>query len=380
MHSLIPQATQLGCTHAAPKLLQACQAAGITRRWRRKHCPELATALLSMAYHSWDWIRDPKGWRPVGHRCVVGSLAAHLFAEYRPPAFMDRAWLLSLWDCQWERALACQSLYRHLGCGGSPQTAPDLPMAMARGMGRHFLGAPNELTIGHALRWGQLVHMGASRSVARAILGTRAADPFSTQGRSLFWSSVWRFFLRSPGLLPVHYGPVVDYLFDKLELQPNMSMKGRTVESLLGQVERWHGALGDLTRPVTRWARSGIRGLRLTGAEGPERVVWTIHELLSSQELAQEGGALRHCVYLYLHDCSGGGELDLVAASPGFAGAPAPVDDRGLEQLAGDLGGPWSLQPLAHERRAGEDRALGPTGGSGFGGLCLLVPSDDSPR
>ena len=83
-------------------------------------------------------------------------------------------------------------------------------------------------------------------------------------------------------------------------------MRGRTVQALLAQVERWHRQLGR-TGPTTtgRFAASGIPGFVLsTGKHGTK--TWIIRELLSASELVAEGRAMRHCVAAYAHACARG--------------------------------------------------------------------------
>ncbi|MFK8014724.1 MAG: PcfJ domain-containing protein [Gammaproteobacteria bacterium] len=89
--------------------------------------------------------------------------------------------------------------------------------------------------------------------------------------------------------------------------QPNLSMKKRTLDALLLQVEQWHQRLGKMKVDVgTRWAPSGIRPASYVRGKDEKRVVWRIHELLSQKELMQEGKALKHCVASYSRQCRNG--------------------------------------------------------------------------
>jgi hypothetical protein len=88
--------------------------------------------------------------------------------------------------------------------------------------------------------------------------------------------------------------------------RPDYTMKGRTVASVLRQVEEWHRQLGQETsEPSRSWRRSPFKDFRLVeGSEALGNVrVWTISELLTTGELLVEGRALRHCVATYAERC-----------------------------------------------------------------------------
>jgi len=86
-------------------------------------------------------------------------------------------------------------------------------------------------------------------------------------------------------------------------------MKGRTVDTLLNQVNEWHRQLGRDTRGGDfQWTRSNIGEFRLRqGRKDKENVrIWKIRELLSSEELKDEGRRMNHCVRSYGKSCQSG--------------------------------------------------------------------------
>ena len=87
--------------------------------------------------------------------------------------------------------------------------------------------------------------------------------------------------------------------------QPNLSMNGRTAESVLRQVERWHRELNRATiKGALAWPTCGISGYeRIEGTGGSQKIV-RIDEIVSSAELQQEGRAMRHCVASYARTCA----------------------------------------------------------------------------
>ena len=83
-------------------------------------------------------------------------------------------------------------------------------------------------------------------------------------------------------------------------------MKGRTVASVLRQVEEWHKELGrEENQPTITWRHAPFKDFRLV--QGDETLgnmrAWTITEILTSRALFLEGQAMRHCVATYKDDC-----------------------------------------------------------------------------
>ena len=181
----------------------------------------------------------------------------------------------------------------------------------------HLFGqAPHHFTAIAALRWAQVRGLGGKDQLARAVLATRLGKALENED---FWESVLLFFVNHPSLELAQVGPVVDFLqhqkFESKEgvssegiygkqppPRPDYSMKGRTVASILREVEEWHKQLGqDTNQPSLSWRHSPFKDFRLV--EGSEALgnmrAWTITELLNSRALFLEGQAMRHCVATY---------------------------------------------------------------------------------
>jgi hypothetical protein len=282
-------------------------------------CVRANAGLLALARHFADWLRPVDPWAPPagGHHAVFASLARHLFALYPLPAFLTSAWFV----LPPGQPHPEQEWYKHLGRGGSLRTA-GVPLPVTRATAHHFNDAPDHYSVKAALRWAQVRALGGDVRLAGAVAATRLGREL---GHEDFWLTVLRFLVVAPRLDTAHVGPVVDFLFaqrfDEREVfvpgagmarqgppRPDYTMKGRTVASLLRQVEEWHRELGREEGPAARlaWPRSRINELRhVEGNEQQENLrYWTIHELLDSRDLFLEGQALRHCVYIYAEDCA----------------------------------------------------------------------------
>lgn len=263
-----------------------------------------------------QWLRPLEQWRPQSHnaRRQFASLARHLMASYPVPAFMDQAWLRT-----GVHSHRMRDWFVHIGAGKNIRTA-DTPFPLTKLMAHHFLDAPDDISIEGAFRWGQIHALGGDRRLVEAVLGSRVPLDFSDDE---FWASVFRFFIANPMLDRRHVGPIVDYLYaQKFQTrdvladhgrivvepppQPNLSMRGRTADTLLAQVERWHVELGrSASGKGLRFKPTGIKPLEMkTGREGGN--VWRIRELLSGDELDAEGRAMRHCVGSYAQSCAAG--------------------------------------------------------------------------
>ena len=255
--------------------------------------------IAALANHHESWIRSVETWKVKKHNRdrQFSELARHLLAAYEMPFFMDSVWF--------NGNVTHQNWFKHIGTGQNIRTAPDIPIPLTKKMAHHFLKAPRHYTIEEALRWGQVHALGGDRYLADALRQTRLTQFFSNDN---FWLNVIRFFIANPMLDVSHVHPIIDYIWhQKYEnrrvfiesgvareigpAQPNFSMRKRTPETLLRQVEAWHGELGRVSKSrELEWHGSEISEFHLL--EGSEEArnmkFWSIRELLSSDELIDE--------------------------------------------------------------------------------------------
>jgi hypothetical protein len=187
-------------------------------------------------------------------------------------------------------------------------------------MAHEFLGAPDHYSIEGALRWGQIHALGGDQRLADALQGTKLTEDFQDNDFAL---SVLRFCIRNPLLDTRYVSPILDYVWNHRyenqivfvqrgvareigPAQPNFSMRGRTVNALLRQVEAWHGQLArEAKRLDLQWKRSEYQDLEFV--EGTEKSrnmrLWRVRELLSSRELLVEGRQQSHCVATFARSC-----------------------------------------------------------------------------
>ncbi|MGD8567224.1 MAG: PcfJ domain-containing protein [Gammaproteobacteria bacterium] len=273
--------------------------------------------IISFVFHYSKWIRPFADWQPHSRNAErqFASLARHLFAKYPVPAFMDKVWQ--------HGSGKAKGWFIHIGMGHNIRTAPHLPITLTKKMANHFLQASGHYSVNAAFRWAQIHALGGNKAAADAVAETRMARQFNDED---FWLSVLRFFVDNPLLDTRHYGPIIDYIWhQKYEpqivfidrgvaredppLQPNFSMRGRTPDTLLRQVDAWHRRLGKESRGGhAQWMKSKYADFRYVEGKAQSRnmKVWTIRELLNSKELIAEGRTLQHCVATYAHSCLAG--------------------------------------------------------------------------
>ncbi|MFO0909657.1 MAG: PcfJ domain-containing protein [Isosphaeraceae bacterium] len=286
--------------------------------------PRYAAALMALSAHWRDWIRPPDDWQPPegDPATQFGSLARHLLAAYDVPQFMDAAWRAGLTA----EGIRQQGWFKWVGIGQNIRTAPDLPIPLTKRMAHHFVQAPRDLDFPSAFRWAQVRGLGGDDQLARRIVASRIGTEFD---RDAFWVPVVRWLIDHPELAPEHHGPVIDYLHDQkfvasapnpagrvrgqprqpllVPPQPNLSLSGRTPETLLRAVDRWHHQLGTERRGHgVEWKPSNIPPFVAEVGKGATRQILALTELISAEELAEEGRALGHCVATYWVLCASG--------------------------------------------------------------------------
>lgn len=273
--------------------------------------------VLNLVRDKEHWIKSIESWKPPSHNLAkqFSSLARSLLCEFDVPLFMDQAYL--------DGNKNYQNWFCHIGSGKNIREVESLPIHLTKKMAYSFLQAPSEYSIEGALRWAQIQALGGDRHLSDAILETRLVREFSYDE---FWLSVIRFFIKNPMLDTVHVNPIIDYIGNKKfenrrvfvergvardegPEQPNFSMKGRTVTSLLKDVENWHRLLGKETKSgKLQWEKSKIKDFEfIEGTEHSKNMkIWRIKELVASEELILEGRFLKHCVASYASSCSKG--------------------------------------------------------------------------
>lgn len=141
-----------------------------------------------------------------------------------------------------------------------------------------------------------------------------------------FWETVVQFLANQTFLDHSYINPIVDYIRNQKytaqripqpdgteiegpPLHPNFCMKGRSINKLIRQVDVWHQELTGMEDvEFETWESSGFREFEheVLDSELKRNVQWTVHELITSQQLYAEGRIMHHCAGSYAKRCAAG--------------------------------------------------------------------------
>jgi|GEM_PF-1451859 len=283
----------------------------------------LIEALALVAKLKNKWIRPLSTWEHTdfgsNHMPAFKSLLGHLFVRHSIPDFLFNAW----YHESEMRAKPELNFFLHIANGHSIRTI-EKNIRLSRKMSHHFMRAPKNLSLAQAVRWGQVRGLGGSEktslAISRSFLGERRHEID-------FWNSVVEWIVKQRFMNDKDIGPVLDFLNNQRfgvgnpehivvskngqrrrhlvpAAQPRLSMKGRTLVSILRDVERWHRDLERFgSRTTCIWPASRIDTFRHTTRSGTS---WTLEELTSNGALFEEGRMLSHCVGSYSQSCMDG--------------------------------------------------------------------------
>lgn len=273
-------------------------------------------ALVNLSRFKWahirtvaDWSGTSASWRPA-----VCSLAQHLIGKYAVPAFLAASWYATddpyaEKKREWFVAHARGASFRSL----------DLPIDMTRKMEHIFLTSRDHLAIEHAMRRAELLALGASEELVRAVLATGSATDLRN---GAFWRTVWMFLIANVRAIDLaQVGPMIDFVHairhERVAVetpdgtvqrdppQPSFSLNGRTMHSMLRLMQDWHRGLGLANGGLT-WAPSSLQPMMIEEpSQDPSAPssVWQLMELTNGAQLRTEGTALHHCVASYVDRC-----------------------------------------------------------------------------
>ena len=264
------------------------------------------------------WLRQIANWMPKSKNLdrSFGELTHHLFDKFGDvPRFMESVWLRN------DRpSWRFRDWYVHLGRGNNLRTAKTI-VPLTKKMAHHFGSAPDGYSAEQAVRWAQLKALGVSKTSIDSLVATRIGRSFENEE---FWFTVLRFIAANPMLDPRQIGPIVDYIhaqrYEPTDVevepgiwetepppQPNLSMSGRTVGTLLRQVEEWHRSLGRFRNlPTENYEKAEFSGFCVDRSMGGELKKWVIRQLMNARDLQIESDELRHCVASYHWSCAKG--------------------------------------------------------------------------
>jgi hypothetical protein len=286
--------------------ITAKQSRMLSREWGHTlHAVFMAAVLV-------DGIPDLSGWNPKARspRAVFQSLARYLLGKkYQQPPILWTAF-----EEPYDTAIKLAPVVAHVALGGSLFKAIPglLPVPLTRKQCHELLQVTGVGFLA-AIRQQQAQAHGGSLRLARAWSANRRGGTLGIAKEEAFWDTVIAFFAKNPMLDLSQVGPMVDYVTYRRGMEANFTMKGRTALALLRDVTEWHQTLyrvkvaggGEAFDPSGFVPYSSESEYRDKSGNHVQEI-WVVREILSGKDLAEEGQALKHCVYSYSQSIRGG--------------------------------------------------------------------------
>lgn len=265
-----------------------------------------------------DSVRDYTTWKRPTHNLErqFGSILRHMFAKYYVPSFLDKSFLSG--------DIIGIEIFRWIGNGNNVRKFSDLTMPMTKAQAHVFLKAPKELSLSDAMKWSRIKSLGSNYRMTIELM--RANIEESNLLRHLpFWDSVFRFFIEHQNEMfdTSRISVMIDYLYNQKFItertlvggeykyiipSPNLTMKGRTLTSILTQTEEWHKRLNFVKSSdnFNSWKGLPIDNFIYPTGINEQRRTYFIEQLLTAKAVQQEGKDMKHCVASYTRSCAKG--------------------------------------------------------------------------
>ncbi len=244
-------------------------------------------------------------WKPKSYnaRRLAVSLLKHLFVKYEMPNFMHEIWFEKN-----RQLMNWSDVYFHMAQGyGIKGIDLPVPYKATKKVAHYFNTAPDDFKPAEALAWARVRALGGNSRLGNVV---RQSPAIIENWKNVeFWDSVLRWFIENPMLDLAHFAPIVDYIRNRKFIaadQPNFTMKSRSADTLLKEVELWHTGLKASAKNRS-WASYNVfENYKKEVGKDEHKTLWTIQEIKTEKELFQEGRAMRHCVGTYAHSCING--------------------------------------------------------------------------
>lgn len=168
----------------------------------------------------------------------------------------------------------------------------------------NLITCPHLLNINQALCYTVAKSAGAGEGLALKLCKSKLSETTFTE----FWKSVNRFFVANVPKDINEINDLIDYIRAKKTETDSYSMSGKTLPVLLKGMTDWHYELRRIKIMGNAvWAGTYLPDEEFKGSTyEDDKVIWTMHQIKTSKELAREGTQMHHCVYSYKEGCVSG--------------------------------------------------------------------------
>jgi hypothetical protein len=257
------------------------------------------------------FIRPIEDWKPKGRTAekLFASLLRHLFVKYPVPNCMYSLWF-DVEDCD------ARTWFIDVAQGRNLSKINHFPVPVTKKEAHHFTKAPSKLTFIEALRYGQAITAGATMSFIKNLIQTDLGNYLYPNEE--FWKEVITFLVRNNHTATAYQLEiVVEYIWnqkfvkrwgqnnegevvEKNPSEPNFDLKGKTWDSLWRRAFEWFEIVGFIRKTSQEWAHLMLENNHIKAKTGQSFV---FEQLLTKQELFEEGKNMNHCVGSYSEEC-----------------------------------------------------------------------------
>ena len=278
-------------------------------------------ALLKMLLKSPRVFLDLTSWKPTkstNEELIFINLFKHVFVGYKINKSVLR--LISIDRVCNQIPLMDINLTLDLAAGKGLHRLDYLKCGVSKKMNFYFENAPEKLDTYHAMVWAKAKALGASSNLA-ILLACNYADPYAWVWKE--WMSEFIFFVLKEEIEDYKFLKSILLFFDyqinfkakfvRIKavkyrvpiLFPDFSFKGRTLNSVMRMMKAWdeHVVNVEKNASFSDFPASGLNEFRTTTRSG--KIIY-IKELKNGIELVKEGSVMKHCVGLYLQECTSG--------------------------------------------------------------------------
>jgi PcfJ-like protein len=237
-----------------------------------------------------EWTKDSL--TPDGQ---LASLIRHLFAKYDVPQFMEYVFA--------ESSIIHMHWYIQLGRGDSVQQLCAFPVAFTSKMAHEFRNTPGSVyTIEQAIRRAQAIGLGANKAMAETIAWSNVLDDIKD---ATLRTAAIRFAVKNGDAGNfAEMQMVLGYVAEMAAVDRAYSLIGRTWASVLKAANDLAAdkAARLAAQEKADWAPAKTGNYAAVQGEYTFKIV----QLLTAEELYEEGHEMSHCVAEYDHDCAEG--------------------------------------------------------------------------
>jgi hypothetical protein len=257
-------------------------------------------------------IRRPEDWESKSYNLnkQIHDYLRHLFVIYPVPSFLYKAFdtkkprleydVNMMWHrvehynfVPWFMALAQGESFHKLVKG-----------VMTKREANIFLKSPEFDTIEESVWWAKLTVAGIQPRLIARVIKKFFVDR-SIGGLTKRYEELIRFFYKFQDDIDKRtFDEITDFIANKFTNDPEFSLKGRTLGSVIRLSNDWHMLIHKAkVDTYSEWKPIDVPDWVF---KDKEETIWKITQITNNIDLIEEGKKQRHCVYSYVRWCEEG--------------------------------------------------------------------------